>query len=42
MIACERTVRRCLAMEIDPRYVQIAMDRWAHYTGKTPEKVNDV
>ena len=39
MIACERTVRRCLAMEIDPRYVQIAMDRWSHYTGETPEKL---
>lgn len=40
MIACEKTVRRCLAMEIEPRYVQIAMDRWSHYTGNTPEKVS--
>lgn len=39
MIACEKTVRRCLAMEIEPRYVQIAIDRWAHYTGQTPEKI---
>lgn len=35
----EQRLEACLAMEIDPRYVQIAMDRWAHYTGQTPEKL---
>jgi len=39
LIACEKTVRKCLTMEIEPRYVQIAIDRWSHYTGDTPEKI---
>ncbi len=39
MIACEKTVRNCLAMEIEPRYVQIAIDRWEHYTGQEATKI---
>ena len=34
IIAAEKTGRRCLAMEIDPRYVRAALDRWEAYTGK--------
>lgn len=34
LIACEKQGRRCLAMELDPRYVDQAVHRWEEYTGK--------
>lgn len=34
IIACEKTGRRCFAMEIDPIYVDVAVKRWEDYTGK--------
>jgi site-specific DNA-methyltransferase (adenine-specific)/modification methylase len=33
LIACEKTHRRCYAMEIDPYYVHLAVQRWVDYTG---------
>ena len=33
LIAAEKIGRPCLAMEIDPRYVQVAVTRWEAYTG---------
>ena len=33
IIAAEKTGRRCLALEIDPRYVQAAVTRWEAFTG---------
>jgi DNA modification methylase len=38
-IAAERTGRRCLAMEIDPRFAEVALRRWEAFTGKKAEKV---
>jgi DNA modification methylase len=35
LIAAEKTGRTCLAIEIDPRYVQAAVSRWEAYAGKT-------
>lgn len=35
LIACERTGRRARALEIDPRYVDVAIRRWQALTGKT-------
>lgn len=35
IIAAERLGRRCYSMELEPRYVQIAVERWQNYTGKT-------
>ena len=32
--AAEQLGRRCYAMEIDPRYVQVAIERWQAFTGK--------
>ena len=32
-LAAERTGRRCYGMEIDPRYVQVALARWEAETG---------
>ena len=33
LIAAERLGRPCLAMEIDPRYVDVCLRRWQAYTG---------
>ena len=30
---------RCYAMEIDPRYVQVAIERWERFTGQTAVRV---
>ena len=34
IVAAERLGRRCYAMEVDPRYVQVCIERWAAFTGK--------
>ncbi|WP_417492619.1 site-specific DNA-methyltransferase [Maricaulis sp.] len=36
LIACERTGRRFCGVEIDPAYVDVAIDRWCQMTGRTP------
>jgi DNA modification methylase len=35
LIAAERTGRRARALEIDPNYVDVAIRRWEHYSGKS-------
>lgn len=35
IIAAERQARTCYAMEIEPRYVDVARKRWEAYTGNT-------
>jgi hypothetical protein len=37
LIAAERLGRRCYAMEIDPKYVQLAIERWQAFSGHTPQ-----
>jgi len=39
LIACEKLGRRCRAIEIEPRYCAVALERWATMTGKTPVRV---
>jgi DNA modification methylase len=39
IIACERTGRKCRAIELNPAYVAIAIQRWADATGKEPRKL---
>jgi len=34
LIACEQLGRICYAMEIEPKYVDVAVQRWSDYTGK--------
>lgn len=34
IIAAEMTDRRCLALEIEPAYVDVAIRRWEEFTGK--------
>ena len=35
LIAAQETGRRCLAMELSPAYVDMAVQRWQNFTGKT-------
>ena len=37
LVAAERLGRRCYAMEIDPTYVQVAIERWRTFSGQTPQ-----
>lgn len=34
LIACERTGRKCYAMELEPEYVDVAVLRWEAFTGQ--------
>jgi DNA modification methylase len=34
IVAAEQTGRRCFAMEIEPRYVDVCVKRWEAFTGK--------
>ena len=33
MIACEQLHRTCVMMELDPRFVDVIIDRWEKFTG---------
>jgi DNA modification methylase len=39
LVAAETLGRRCYAMEIDPRYVQVTIERWQALTGQTATRV---
>ena len=39
IIAAERQGRTCYAMEIEPKYVQVCIDRWEAFTGLKAERV---
>ena len=39
IIAAEQLGRRCYAMEIEPRYVDVAVKRWEAFTGKKAKRV---
>jgi DNA modification methylase len=38
IIACEQTGRHCLAMELNPAYVDVAVKRWEQFTGNKAKK----
>ena len=39
IVAAEQLGRRCFAMEIEPSYCQVTIDRWEAFTGETAEKL---
>lgn len=41
MMACEQAGRRCYAQELDPRYMDVAIQRWEKATGEKAQKVEN-
>jgi site-specific DNA-methyltransferase (adenine-specific) len=39
LIACEKSDRRCLMMELDPKYVDVILLRWETLTGQKAEMI---
>jgi DNA modification methylase len=39
LLAAEQTMRRCYAIELEPRYVQVAIERWEAFTGMKAKKL---
>lgn len=39
LIACGKTGRICYGMELDPKYVDVSIQRWEDYTGNKAIKV---
>lgn len=40
IVAAQALGRRCYAMEIDPRFVQLSIERWQAFTGLTAEQIH--
>ena len=40
LIACEQLGRNCYTIELDPKYVDVIINRWETLTGKKAVKVN--
>lgn len=40
LIACEQLNRKCYMMELDPKYVDVIIQRWENFTGKKATKLN--
>jgi DNA modification methylase len=38
LIAAEQLGRRCYAIEIDPAYAQVTIERWAAFSGSEPRR----
>jgi DNA modification methylase len=39
LIAAEQTARRCFAIELDPSYCQVIIDRWEAFVGNGAKAV---
>lgn len=40
LIACEQLNRNCYMMELDPKYVDVIIERWEKFTGQKAIKIN--
>ncbi len=40
LIACEKLKRRCFAVELNPKYCQMIIQRWCDYTEQCKVKIN--
>jgi DNA modification methylase len=40
LIAAEQLGRRCHAIEIDPRYAQVTIERWQAFSGGEPRRLD--
>lgn len=41
LIACEQLNRNCYMMELDPKYIDVIIDRWENLTGEKAVLLND-
>jgi DNA modification methylase len=41
LIACERTGRRCVGIELDPRYADVVLTRWERFSGEVAERLDE-
>lgn len=41
LIACEQLKRKCFAMEIEPKYCDVIIERWENFTGERAVKISD-
>lgn len=41
LIVCEQLNRNCYMMELDPKYVDVIIERWEQYTGKKAVLLNE-
>lgn len=39
LIACEQLDRKCFMMELDPKYVDVIIERWEQFTGEKAVKI---
>ncbi|MCC6266810.1 MAG: site-specific DNA-methyltransferase [Dehalococcoidia bacterium] len=39
LIAAERLGRRCVGVELDPRYAHVAVRRWERFTGQSAQLI---
>lgn len=39
LIACEQLNRNCFMMELDPKYVDVIINRWEKFTGQKAVKL---
>jgi len=40
LIACEQTNRNCFMMELEPKYIDVIINRWETFTGQKAVKLN--
>ena len=38
LMACETLDRKCRAIDIEPKYIAVTLERWATYTGEQPKQ----
>ena len=41
LIACEEKNRKAVGMEIDPKYMQVTLERYKRLTGKEPKLIKN-
>lgn len=39
LIACEKSGRKCRMMELDPKYIDVIIERWEKFTGQKAERI---
>lgn len=41
LLACEQMERNCFMMELDPKYIDVIIDRWEQFTGQKAVLLNE-